>query len=36
VFDGQVQQKLSELRKAEAQEAESKKRTPSGAAAQPA
>jgi hopanoid biosynthesis associated radical SAM protein HpnH len=36
VFDGQVQQKLSEMRKAEAESAEATKRTPSGAAAQPA
>jgi hopanoid biosynthesis associated radical SAM protein HpnH len=36
VFDGQVQQKLSEIRKAEAESAEATKRTPSGAAAQPA
>lgn len=36
VFSGQVQQKLSEMRKDEAQEAASKKVSPSGAAAQPA
>ncbi len=35
VFSGQVQQKLSEMRKAEAQEAASKKVSPSGAEAQP-
>jgi hopanoid biosynthesis associated radical SAM protein HpnH len=36
MFSDQVQQKLSEMRKAEAQEAASKKVSPSGAAAQPA
>jgi hypothetical protein len=36
VFDGQVQQKLSEIRKAETQEKASKKTPPPGAAAQPA
>src|SRR5918999_5365221 len=36
VFSENVQQKLSEIRKAEAQEAPAKKAPPSGAAAQPA
>jgi hypothetical protein len=36
VFDGQVQQTLSEIRRAEAQEKAAKKAAPSGAAAQPA
>ena len=36
VFSENVQQKLSEMRKAEAQEATAKKASPSGAAAQPA
>jgi hypothetical protein len=36
VFDGQVQQKLSEIRKAEAETKSAKASPPSGAAAQPA
>jgi hypothetical protein len=36
VFSENVQQRLSEMRKAEAQEAASKKVSPSGAHAQPA